>query len=129
MTCSHNDSSRGNQREQRVAIMSSMHKLFVVEVTTSSITQSYATKQLCSPCYAERNARLLLVDPVVGGRGPRVETLGEPELDLLLSVLDSVGTVADVPTDLQGVGAPDRTGVRLEGVGGTEHDSAGPSKD
>lgn len=76
-----------------------------------------------------RHARtLLLVDPVVSGRGPRVDTLGEPELDLLLSVLDSVGSVADVSADLQGVGASDRTGVRLEGVGGTEHDSAGPTK-
>jgi hypothetical protein len=108
--------------------MSSTHSLFEVEVITASITRSYATKQLCDPCSPERNARLLLVDPVVGGRGPRVETLGEPELDLLLSVLDSVGTVADVPTDLQGVGASDRTGVRLEGVGGTEHDSAGPRR-
>lgn len=69
---------------------------------------------------------LLLVDPVVTSRGVLVEALGEPESNLLLSVLDSVGTVADVSANVQSVGTPDRTGLRLEGVSGTEHDTAGP---
>jgi hypothetical protein len=92
--------------------------------------------------------RLLLVNPVVGGRGVLVETLREPEGDLLLGVLDGVRSVAynkivdcqclprersltsiiltDVSADLQSEGTPDGTGVGLEGVGGTEHDTAGP---
>jgi hypothetical protein len=44
---------------------------------------------------------LLLVDPVVGSLLPGDELLRlEPEGDLLLGVLDGVGTVADVATDI-----------------------------
>ena len=43
----------------------------------------------------------LLVDPVLLGGGPVAELLGlEPEGDLLVGGLHSVGSVADVTTDL-----------------------------
>jgi hypothetical protein len=46
-------------------------------------------------------AHLLLVDPVVGGLLPALELLRlEPESNLLLGRLDSVGAVADVAADV-----------------------------
>jgi hypothetical protein len=45
--------------------------------------------------------RLLLVDPVVAGLLPALDLrLGEPEVDLFLGGLNSVGTVADVTADV-----------------------------
>lgn len=45
----------------------------------------------------------LLVDPVELSRLPGLElALREPERDLLLGVLDAVGTVADVAADVLG---------------------------
>lgn len=45
--------------------------------------------------------RVYLVDPVLLGEGPGLDLLGlEPEGNLLLGVLDSVGTVADVAADV-----------------------------
>jgi hypothetical protein len=68
----------------------------------------------------------LLVDPVVLGGLPAVElVLLEPESDLLLGVLDGVGTVADVATDVNGEVATDGAGGRGSGVGGTEEGTAG----
>lgn len=52
-------------------------------------------------------------------------TLLEPESDLLLGVLDAVGAVADVATDVDGVVAADGTWGGGEGVGGSEKDTAG----
>lgn len=49
-------------------------------------------------------AHLLLVDPSGLGRGPGDDLLRlEPESDLLLGVLDAVGAVADVASDIDGV--------------------------
>lgn len=52
-------------------------------------------------------------------------TLLEPEGDLLLGVLDAVGTVADVASDVDGVVTTDGTWGGGEGVGGTEEDWVG----
>ena len=63
----------------------------------------------------------LLVDPVeLGGLPGDNLTLLEPESNLLLGVLDGVGTVADVAADVDGVVATDGAGRRGKGVGGTE---------
>jgi len=73
----------------------------------------------------ERHLRLL-VDPVGLGELPGVElVLLEPEIDLLLGVLDGVGTVADVATDVNGEVATDGAGGGGSGVGGTEEGTAG----
>jgi hypothetical protein len=63
----------------------------------------------------------LLVDPVVLGRLPAEDlTLLEPESNLLLGVLDGVGTVADVAADIDGVVTTDGARGGGKGVGGTE---------
>ena len=63
----------------------------------------------------------LLVDPVeLGGLPGDNLTLLEPESNLLLGVLDGVGTVADVAADVDGEVTTDGTGGRGKGVGGTE---------
>ena len=68
----------------------------------------------------------LLVDPVVLGELPGVElVLLEPEGNLLLGVLDGVGTVADVAADVNGEVATDGARGRSGGVGGTEEGTAG----
>ena len=64
---------------------------------------------------------LFLVDPVVLSRLPLEDlTLLEPESDFLLGVLDAVGTVADVASDIDGVVTTDGTWQRVLWVGGTE---------
>ena len=50
---------------------------------------------------------------------------GEPEVDLLLGVLDGVGAVADVAADVQGVVATDGAGSGGQGVGGAQDGTAG----
>jgi hypothetical protein len=85
---------------------------------------------LCAVCQQSIYKRVrdlrLLVDPVVLGGLPAVElVLLEPESDLLLGVLDGVGTVADVATDVNGEVATDGAGGRGRGVGGTEEGTAG----
>lgn len=50
---------------------------------------------------------------------------GEPEVDLLLGVLDGVGAVADVAADVQGVVATDGAGSGGQGVGSTQDGTAG----
>jgi hypothetical protein len=71
---------------------------------------------LCADCQLciyklGRNLRLL-VDPVVLGGLPAVElVLLEPESNLLLGVLDGVGTVADVA-----VGGTEKGTAGLDGV-------------
>lgn len=63
----------------------------------------------------------LLVDPVeLGSLVADDITLLEPESNLLLGVLDGVGTVADVAADIDGEVTSDGTGGRGKGVGGTE---------
>lgn len=63
----------------------------------------------------------LLVDPTGLGGGPLLELGGtEPESNLLLGVLDGVGTVADVAADIDGVVATDGARGRGKRVGGTE---------
>src|SRR6478735_3668979 len=63
----------------------------------------------------------LLVDPAeLGGLPGDNLTLLEPESNLLLGVLDGVGTVADVAADVDGKVTTDGTGRRGKGVGGTE---------
>lgn len=63
----------------------------------------------------------LLVDPVELGSlvGDKV-TLGEPESNLLLGVLDGVGAVADVAADIDGEVTTDGARGGGKGVGGTE---------
>lgn len=68
----------------------------------------------------------LLVDPVVLGGLPGVElVLLEPESDLLLGVLDGVGTVADVTADVNGEVTTNGARGGGGGVGGTEEGTAG----
>lgn len=68
----------------------------------------------------------LLVDPTGLGGGPLLELGGtEPESNLLLGVLDGVGTVADVAADIDGVVTTDGTGGGGQGVGGTQDGTAG----
>jgi hypothetical protein len=63
----------------------------------------------------------LLVNPVeLGGLPGDNLTLLEPESNLLLGVLDGVGTVADVAADVDGEVATDGAGGRGKGVGSTE---------
>ena len=67
-----------------------------------------------------------LVNPGVAVVGPLAELLLlEPELDLGLSGLNSVGAVADVSADINAEVAADGAGLGVEGLGGTEHLSAG----
>jgi len=69
---------------------------------------------------------LFLVDPVVLGRFPLENlTLLEPESDFLLGILDTVGTVADVASDIDGIVTTDGTWERVFWVGGTEDGTAG----
>ncbi len=64
---------------------------------------------------------LLLVDPAVLGRLPADQLLRlEPESNLLLGVLDAVGSVAHIPAGLQGVVATNSARSRGKRVGGTE---------
>lgn len=59
----------------------------------------------------------LLVNGRLGNRSVLSQTLREPEGDLLESVLDRVGTVADVSTHVDRVVTSDRSGDGGEGVG------------
>jgi len=71
---------------------------------------------VCSIC---RN--LLLVDPVVLSTLPALDfTLLEPESNFLLGVLNGVGTVANVTSDIDGEISTDGTRLRGKRVGGTE---------
>ena len=49
-------------------------------------------------------------------------TLLKPERDFLLGVLDAVGAVADVTSNIDSIVATDGTRGRCERVGGTEED-------
>ena len=63
----------------------------------------------------------LLIDPVELGALPADNiTLGEPEGNLLLGVLDAVRTVADIPANINGIVAAYRAGSGGKGVGGTK---------
>ena len=63
-----------------------------------------------------------LVDPVVGVVAPVAE-LGflEPEADLVGGGLNGVGAVTDVAADVDAEVTADGAGLRVEGLGGTEH--------
>ena len=79
---------------------------------------------------------LVLIDPLIVILVPLTNTLGEPEIDLSLGVLNTVGTVdnvtkewkrrieKEIPTDLNTEVTTDGTGSRLGGLGGAEHLSA-----
>ena len=76
---------------------------------------SFDTRKLFNPLS-------LLIDPVELGRLVADDIiLLEPEADLLLGVLDRVGSMADVSTDIDGVISADGARGRCEGVGGTEN--------
>lgn len=63
----------------------------------------------------------LLVDPVeLGSLVADDIALGEPESNLLLGVLDRVGTVADVAADVNGEITTDGARGGGKGVGGAE---------
>ena len=63
----------------------------------------------------------LLVDPVKLGRLPADDiALTEPESDLLLGVLNAVGSMADIAADIYRIVPTDGAGGGSEGVGGTE---------
>jgi len=67
----------------------------------------------------------LLVDPVLGVALPGLHLGGaEPESDLLLSAVDGVRSVADVPTEVDTKVAPDGAGLGSQGVGLAQHDAA-----
>lgn len=67
----------------------------------------------------------LLVDPIEVGHLPGHNlVLAEPQSDLFLGTLDTVGTVADVSTDVNGVVTSDGTWVGSERVGSTKDSSA-----
>lgn len=64
---------------------------------------------------------LFLVDPIVLGRLPLENiTLLEPKSNFLLGVLDTVGTVADVASDIDGIVTTDGTWEGVLWVGGTK---------
>jgi len=82
----------------------------------------------CNPksqCYGTINL-WFFVDPVELGVLV-VDNLiwSEPKINLLLCVLDTVGTVADVAADINGVVTTDRARSRDEGIGSTENGAAG----
>jgi len=52
-------------------------------------------------------------------------TFGEPQLDLLLGVLDGVRSMADVTANSQSIVTTDGAWGRGKGVCGTEHGTAG----
>lgn len=72
------------------------------------------------------DAENLLVDPLVDSLlvGNRRVLLAEPESNLLLSAVDSVGTVADVTSDVDGKVTSDRSRGRGQRVGSSEEVSA-----
>ena len=73
-----------------------------------------------------RYCNLLLVNPIVLSRLPAQNLLWlEPESDFLLCVLDGVGAVADVTSDINGEITTDGTWSRSQWVGSTEKDTSG----
>lgn len=63
----------------------------------------------------------LLIDPVELSRFVASDLFGlEPQGNLLLSVLDAVGAVADVAADIDGIVTTDSTRSRGKRVGGTK---------
>jgi len=70
-----------------------------------------------------RKARLL-VDPWLSNAGVLGGTFGEPESDLLLGVLDRVGTMADVSANSESKVATDGADGGGKGVGGAKHGTA-----
>ncbi len=71
--------------------------------------------------FSSSKRHLLLVDPVVLGGLPGDNlTLLEPESDLLLGVLNAVGTVAHIPTHIKGEVATDCAWEGGKWVGSTE---------
>lgn len=67
------------------------------------------------------NHLCLLVDPVELGRLVAGNLLRlEPQSNLLLSILDAVGAVADVAANIDGIVTSDRAGGRGKRVGGTK---------
>jgi hypothetical protein len=65
--------------------------------------------------------RSFLIDPVVLGRLPALDLLRlEPESDLLLGTLDTVGAVADIATNIDGIVSSDGTRGRCERVRGAK---------
>merc|ERR1719180_394291 len=66
----------------------------------------------------------LLVDPVLLGGGPGTELLGlEPETNLVVGRLNSVGAVADVAPDMDGEVSPDGSGEGGSRVCLTKHNT------
>jgi len=64
---------------------------------------------------------LLLVDPIVLSALPALDfTLLEPESNFLLRVLDGVGTVTDIASDIDGEVTTNGTRLGGKRVGGTE---------
>ena len=68
---------------------------------------------------------LFLIDPVVLSRLPALNLLlTEPEGDLLLRRVDSIGAMADIASDIDGEVAANGAWRRGERVGGTEESAA-----
>merc|ERR1719184_371798 len=66
----------------------------------------------------------LLVDPVLLGGGPVTELLRfEPEGDLVVGGLNSIGAMADVAPDMDGEVSPDGSGEGSSRVGFTKHNT------
>lgn len=62
----------------------------------------------------------LLVDPLVDDLGVGKDTLGEPKGNLLLSALNTVGSMADVTTNINTKVTTDSSGKGSQGVSLTE---------
>ena len=79
-------------------------------LVSCTILSSHSLNNLC-----------LFVDPVELGRFVAGNLLGlEPQGDLLLSVLNAVGAVADIAADVNGIVTSDGAGRRGKRVGGTK---------
>merc|ERR1719504_57012 len=101
------------------------------EIYFITLGPSLVQKLLCG-CYTLIKGRLqkvddevdLLVDPVLLGGGPVAKLLGlEPETNLVVGRLNSVGAVADVAPDMDGEVSPDGSREGGSGVCLTKHNT------
>mmetsp|Transcript_26623 Transcript_26623/g.83645 ORF Transcript_26623/g.83645 Transcript_26623/m.83645 type:complete len:237 (+) Transcript_26623:73-783(+) len=121
------DDARGTQTKAQIGPMWRQRaRLSPASLPTcTAIYSDLLAVPLLSSRVSTPAATSLLVDPALAVRGPGADTLGEPQLNLLLGVLDRIGAVADVPADLDAKVAADGAGLALGGLGRAEHLAAG----